>query len=206
MLRVCASSGEGDEGRFRLSKTLTLPIPSLIQPPSQSRAKRRILEEHARNNADDDDDIPSGGPVARILLSCEAMAEAMTQEDSFSAAEGLPATPIFAASAAAPGSMGPPQPTAAQLLLQQQLQLVPNLPAGLALKRHQVSGVAWAHRLYGCMMNGILADDMGLGKTIQAICIMKMVLSEFQDAGPHLIVVPTSTIYNKQILCLFFLS
>ena len=126
------------------------------------------------------------------------MAEAMTQEDSFSTAEGLPATPIFAASAAAPGSMGPPQPTAAQLLLQQQLQLIPDLPAGLALKRHQVSGVAWAHRLYGCMMNGILADDMGLGKTIQAICIMKMVLSEFQDAGPHLIVVPTSTIYNWQ--------
>ena len=41
-------------------------------------------------------------------------------------------------------------------------------------------------------LNGILADEMGLGKTIQAIAFLAH-LKETGDRGPHLIIVPSST-------------
>lgn len=41
-------------------------------------------------------------------------------------------------------------------------------------------------------VNGILADEMGLGKTIQAIAFLAH-LKEMGDEGPHLIIVPSST-------------
>ncbi len=41
-------------------------------------------------------------------------------------------------------------------------------------------------------LNGILADEMGLGKTIQAISFLAH-LKELGDEGPHLIIVPSST-------------
>eukprot|EP00587_Corethron_hystrix_P011147 CAMPEP_0113320938 /NCGR_PEP_ID=MMETSP0010_2-20120614/14592_1 /TAXON_ID=216773 ORGANISM="Corethron hystrix, Strain 308" /NCGR_SAMPLE_ID=MMETSP0010_2 /ASSEMBLY_ACC=CAM_ASM_000155 /LENGTH=201 /DNA_ID=CAMNT_0000178911 /DNA_START=1 /DNA_END=603 /DNA_ORIENTATION=+ /assembly_acc=CAM_ASM_000155 len=45
-------------------------------------------------------------------------------------------------------------------------------------------------------VNGILADEMGLGKTLQSISVLVYML-EFQDIpGPHLIVVPKSTLSN----------
>ena len=41
-------------------------------------------------------------------------------------------------------------------------------------------------------VNGILADEMGLGKTIQSIAFIAH-LKEMGDEGPHLIIVPSST-------------
>jgi len=46
-------------------------------------------------------------------------------------------------------------------------------------------------------LNGILADEMGLGKTIQAIAFLAH-LKEVGDEGPHLIIVPSSTMDNWQ--------
>lgn len=46
-------------------------------------------------------------------------------------------------------------------------------------------------------LNGILADEMGLGKTIQAISFLAH-LKELGDEGPHLIIVPSSTMDNWQ--------
>ena len=46
-------------------------------------------------------------------------------------------------------------------------------------------------------LNGILADEMGLGKTIQAIAFLAH-LKEMGDEGPHLIIVPSSTMDNWQ--------
>merc|ERR1711997_119981 len=46
-------------------------------------------------------------------------------------------------------------------------------------------------------LNGILADEMGLGKTIQAIAFLAH-LKEMGDEGPHLVVVPSSTLDNWQ--------
>jgi SWI/SNF-related matrix-associated actin-dependent regulator of chromatin subfamily A member 5 len=45
-------------------------------------------------------------------------------------------------------------------------------------------------------INGILADEMGLGKTLQSIAILSY-LHEFKKVtGPHLIMVPKSTLSN----------
>eukprot|EP00124_Ichthyophonus_hoferi_P005677 Ihof_evm1s896 gene=Ihof_evmTU1s896 len=61
------------------------------------------------------------------------------------------------------------------------------------LKSHQIVGLNWLALLYNNNVNGILADEMGLGKTIQAIGLLAYALS-VGDKGPHLIVVPSSTI------------
>lgn len=45
-------------------------------------------------------------------------------------------------------------------------------------------------------VTGILADEMGLGKTIQTIALLAHLASERFIWGPHLIVVPTSTLLN----------
>ena len=46
-------------------------------------------------------------------------------------------------------------------------------------------------------LNGILADEMGLGKTIQAIAFLAH-LKEMGDEGPHLIIVPSSTMGKEE--------
>jgi len=54
----------------------------------------------------------------------------------------------------------------------------------------------WLIGLYETGVNGILADEMGLGKTIQTISFLAF-LREFKKVkGPHLIIVPKSTVPN----------
>lgn len=76
-------------------------------------------------------------------------------------------------------------------------------PKGLSsdstLAPYQMVGLNWLAVLHAQNVNGILADEMGLGKTVQVIAFLTYLkeaglLSE-QD-GPHLIVVPSSTIGN----------
>ncbi|NQX86923.1 MAG: DEAD/DEAH box helicase [Flavobacteriaceae bacterium] len=45
-------------------------------------------------------------------------------------------------------------------------------------------------------MGGILADDMGLGKTLQVISFITYLKEYYKKATPHLVVVPTSLIFN----------
>jgi non-specific serine/threonine protein kinase len=77
------------------------------------------------------------------------------------------------------------------------------LPTGVqaTLRPYQRDGYAWLAFLYEHRFGGCLADDMGLGKTLQAICL----LAAIQDGrietatgvkGPHLVVVPTSLLFN----------
>lgn len=68
------------------------------------------------------------------------------------------------------------------------------LPEGLSasLRDYQETGYQWFKILSQYHLGGILADDMGLGKTLQTITYL---LSEKGDK-PHLIVVPSSVIYN----------
>lgn len=68
------------------------------------------------------------------------------------------------------------------------------LPSELeaSLRSYQETGFQWFKSLSEYHLGGILADDMGLGKTIQSIAYL---LSEPSDV-PHLIVVPSSVVYN----------
>lgn len=60
------------------------------------------------------------------------------------------------------------------------------------LRPYQQQGLNWMTFLARYGFHGILADDMGLGKTIQVLAL----LSRFPRHPPHLIVVPTSLLFN----------
>ena len=64
------------------------------------------------------------------------------------------------------------------------------------LRSYQIDGVNWLISLYLAGINGILADEMGLGKTIQAITFLAYLRQQEKLTGPHLIVVPKSTLGN----------
>lgn len=79
----------------------------------------------------------------------------------------------------------------------------PPLPKGLhaTLRPYQQDGYAWLAFLYAHRFGACLADDMGLGKTIQTICLLAAIkegrLKTARDVkGPHLVVVPTSLLFN----------
>eukprot|EP01047_Picozoa_sp_COSAG01_P040521 COSAG01_NODE_3417_length_6121_cov_33.897376_3_plen_998_part_00 len=64
------------------------------------------------------------------------------------------------------------------------------------MRHYQVEGLNWLIRLYHRGLNGILADEMGLGKTLQSISVLAF-LHKFKGiTGPHLVVVPKSTLGN----------
>ncbi|THU95648.1 hypothetical protein K435DRAFT_966300 [Dendrothele bispora CBS 962.96] len=63
------------------------------------------------------------------------------------------------------------------------------------LKEYQLLGVNWLSLLYKKGLSCILADEMGLGKTIQVISFFAY-LKEQGSKGPHLVVVPSSTLEN----------
>jgi len=66
------------------------------------------------------------------------------------------------------------------------------------LKHYQLKGLRWLDNLYQQGINGILADEMGLGKTIEAIAMLAHIAEKYFNYGPHLIIVPASTLYNWQ--------
>ncbi|XP_078699109.1 SWI/SNF-related matrix-associated actin-dependent regulator of chromatin subfamily A containing DEAD/H box 1-like [Branchiostoma floridae x Branchiostoma belcheri] len=70
-----------------------------------------------------------------------------------------------------------------------------NMSQSLQLKPYQLVGLNWLALLHSQGINGILADEMGLGKTAQAISFLAYLLEQ-GDEGPHLIVVPSSTLDN----------
>lgn len=66
---------------------------------------------------------------------------------------------------------------------------------GVVLKDYQIVGVNWLSLLFDKKLSCILADDMGLGKTCQVIAFLAHLL-EKGVKGPHLVVVPGSTLEN----------
>ncbi|XP_059154555.1 SWI/SNF-related matrix-associated actin-dependent regulator of chromatin subfamily A containing DEAD/H box 1A-like isoform X2 [Physella acuta] len=69
------------------------------------------------------------------------------------------------------------------------------LPKELELQPYQLIGLSWLRIMHEQQLNGILADEMGLGKTIQAIAFLAHLMEEGEE-GPHVIIVPSSTIEN----------
>lgn len=77
-----------------------------------------------------------------------------------------------------------------------ELQTQPaSLNSNLKLGVYQMIGLNWLVLMHKQSLNGILADEMGLGKTIQTIAFLAH-LKEKGDEGPHLIIVPSSTLEN----------
>ncbi|KAJ1648305.1 chromatin remodeling complex Adenosinetriphosphatase, partial [Dispira simplex] len=69
---------------------------------------------------------------------------------------------------------------------------------GGTMRDYQVQGLNWMISLYENGINGILADEMGLGKTLQTISFLGYLKVYLNVHGPHLIVVPKSTLHNWQ--------
>jgi len=66
---------------------------------------------------------------------------------------------------------------------------------GVKLKPYQVYGVCWMLNAFEHKAGAILADEMGLGKTIQTLAFLSALKAKGIE-GPHLIVVPLSTVGN----------
>eukprot|EP00977_Amphora_coffeiformis_P010111 scaffold2357_cov167-Amphora_coffeaeformis.AAC.19 len=67
------------------------------------------------------------------------------------------------------------------------------------LKPYQLESLNWMIHLSEKGLNGILADEMGLGKTLQSISILAYHYEFRQIQGPHLICVPKSSTYRREI-------
>ncbi|KAI1978436.1 DNA-dependent ATPase fun30 [Ophidiomyces ophidiicola] len=65
----------------------------------------------------------------------------------------------------------------------------------IKMKDYQIVGINWLNLLFEQNLSCILADDMGLGKTCQVIAFLAH-LFETGVRGPHLVVVPSSTLEN----------
>ena len=66
------------------------------------------------------------------------------------------------------------------------------------LRDYQKEGLNWLNFLDEYNFGGCLADDMGLGKTLQIITFFKYLKDKKKTTNAHLIVVPTSLIFNWQ--------
>ena len=66
------------------------------------------------------------------------------------------------------------------------------------LRDFQLTGLNWMAYLWSRNENGILADEMGLGKTVQTIAFLSWLIYARRQNGPHLVVVPLSTVPSWQ--------
>ncbi|KAB8342938.1 hypothetical protein FH972_022534 [Carpinus fangiana] len=64
------------------------------------------------------------------------------------------------------------------------------------MRDYQVAGLNWLVSLHENGISGILADEMGLGKTLQTISFLGYLRFNREIHGPHLVVVPKSTLDN----------
>ncbi|KAJ3787340.1 SNF2 family N-terminal domain-containing protein [Lentinula aff. detonsa] len=64
------------------------------------------------------------------------------------------------------------------------------------MRPYQLQGLNWMISLHHNGLNGILADEMGLGKTLQTISFLGYLYHHLSSPGPHLIIVPKSTLQN----------
>ncbi|KAF1957129.1 hypothetical protein CC80DRAFT_444606 [Byssothecium circinans] len=72
----------------------------------------------------------------------------------------------------------------------------PGYIQGGTMRDYQVAGLNWLISLHENGISGILADEMGLGKTLQTISFIGYLRFIRGITGPHLVVVPKSTLDN----------
>lgn len=83
------------------------------------------------------------------------------------------------------------------------------------LKDFQLTGLNWMAFLWSRNENGILADEMGLGKTVQTVAFLTWLIFARRQNGPHIVVVPLSTIpawqetfekWSPDINCVYYIG
>lgn len=76
----------------------------------------------------------------------------------------------------------------------EKLTAQPAFIKGGELRDFQLTGLNWMAFLWSRNENGILADEMGLGKTVQTVSFISWLIYARRQNGPHLVVVPLSTV------------
>ncbi|GAB0493027.1 hypothetical protein MMPV_004299 [Pyropia vietnamensis] len=91
----------------------------------------------------------------------------------------------------------------AQLLRTEEAELPPTTrlavqPSNIKgqMRPYQLEGLNFLISLFERGVNGILADEMGLGKTLQTISLLGFLRQYKNITGPHLVIVPKSTLGN----------
>lgn len=83
------------------------------------------------------------------------------------------------------------------------------------LRDFQLTGLNWMAFLWSRNENGILADEMGLGKTVQTVSFLSWLIYSRRQNGPHIVVVPLSTIpawqetfekWSPDVNCVYYLG
>ncbi|CEP63303.1 chromatin-remodeling ATPase CHD1 LALA0_S07e07074g [Lachancea lanzarotensis] len=91
----------------------------------------------------------------------------------------------------------------------------PSFVKGGELRDFQLTGINWMAFLWSKNDNGILADEMGLGKTVQTVAFISWLIYARRQNGPHLVVVPLSTMpawqetfdkWAPELNCIYFMG
>eukprot|EP00656_Telonema_subtile_P050795 TRINITY_DN6671_c0_g1_i12.p1 TRINITY_DN6671_c0_g1~~TRINITY_DN6671_c0_g1_i12.p1 ORF type:complete len:482 (-),score=105.47 TRINITY_DN6671_c0_g1_i12:39-1484(-) len=93
------------------------------------------------------------------------------------------------------GEAGDEEEVKAPIKLVQRLEKQPSCITG-EMRPYQLEGLNWMINLHNKNINGILADEMGLGKTLQSISVLGFCMEFYKVRGPHIIIVPKSTLGN----------
>jgi len=81
-----------------------------------------------------------------------------------------------------------------------QIEFLTKQPSNIqgTMRPYQLAGLNWMIRLRHNGLNGILADEMGLGKTLQSISMLGYLEEYSSVKGPHLVLVPKTTLSGWQ--------
>ena len=187
-------------------ETEAIAVP--ITPEVKEQIKAKIVE--AKANGKDAIDL-SGFDTPMPVHEAEAILRTFEEVDKDARAGRLDPKK---------GAEGPAGRTRKQLVVKANIQSIDydearrdvllavselaHLPEGLregvALKKHQLSGVAWLQHLFGSApehcRGAVLADDMGLGKTLQLLAFLASAFKRDPALPPALVVAPVSLLEN----------
>lgn len=191
-----SDDGSADDGEQPSSSTALL----LEQPEQLSSSSSEAAAEEA----------PSGRPKRKAAAAASASwskhaEKAAASESGADGSEATSTAAVPAPSATAASSPTSALPASASTAAPAQAPEQHTIPTpflmrnGHLLRPYQRDGLDWLVSMHDRRLNGILADEMGLGKTIQTISLLAHLASSRCVWGPHLIVVPTSTMLNWEM-------
>ena len=146
--------------------------------------------------------------VDQLVSQCESISRPMAEDmkkwglDAFGASESageLELTDIESAhdsGIGTPSSSSQAEESPQKKSKQNFIKQPKSMNSAITMMGHQIVGLNWLSLLWEHGLSGILADDMGLGKTMQVIAYFTHLFETQKSSGPHLVVVPGSTIEN----------
>ena len=154
-----------------------------------SKRKKTKGNNNSSNNNDDDDDDDDMNNNNNNNNEDDDMKEDLSAAGAITSRDKIEKAAEEAMAA---------QPTGSTLATTHVRTPIPFLLRG-TLREYQHVGLDWLATMYEKRLNVILADDMGLGKTIMTISLLAHLAGERGVWGPHLIIVPSSTVMNWEL-------